>query len=498
MSDEIADHPLFTQACVGKQADFHASPADARWCIAGNQSGKTTAGAREAAWFVLGLHPIRSDIPVPNIGWIITLDRTFVEEVLMPAMLYWLPKQYIRKIQRGDSIQIHLTNGSRIVFRTYGQGWLKFQGAKINWAWFDEECPSAVYDETMVRLMAYQGPHWVTMTPLQGKTWVYQRIVQGRSEFKASELAMFSWSTLDNTSLDKDRVETTFRRMPVEIRAARMRGDFVDLEGLVFPQFDERVHMVDDFKIPAHWPVVVGMDYGYRHPFAAVFLAVDETGRIVVWHVYRQQERLMKQHAGQILKVFLHHAPHLVDVNAAERVLRAVEEGRTPVERPFIRARFVIDSSAQLAREELRPFGIAADNCEKRQIIPRIERVGSLFLDALEGRPGIAFMRGRCGPLIDELRGYSWKKRPAVSRDDKAAPPEPQDIHDDAVDALGYGVLAVPGAATPLTVKPPENSPAYMRDLREKARRISQRMGNERASPDAVHAHLAGRLARVW
>lgn len=496
MTDDVADHPLYSQPCVGKQAAFHASHADSRWIVAGNQSGKTTAGAREVAWFATGTHPARDDIPVPSIGWVITLDRTFVEEVLLPAVLYWIPKQYIRKIQRGDSIQVHLTNGSRIVFRTYGQGWMKFQGAKIHYAWFDEECPSLVYDETMVRLLAYKGPHWVTMTPLQGKTWVYQRIISKRHEFSTDQLEIFSWKTTENTSLDADRVETVFGRMPAEIRAARMSGDFVDLEGLVWKQFDERVHLVNEFKLQPHWPVVVGMDYGYRHPFAAVFLAVDDAGRTIVWKTYRRAERLLAQHARSILEVFLEYAPHLVDQSVARRVLTAISEGRVPNEKvPAVRARFVIDASAQQCKRELIPYGISADNSE-RDVIGRIERVGELLLDTYEGRPGMVIMRGRNGDLVDEMRGYSWKKSRAQS-EDKAKPSEPQDVNDDACDALGYGVMELPSKAPAMMTRPPEGSPEWLRRIRAQVKRVKARMGNERVPEALVHSRML-RMGRAW
>lgn len=496
MSDGLQNHPLFTMQPVGRQADFHASQADSRWCIAGNQSGKTTCGAREAVWFATGLHPHR-DVQTPTVGWVITLDRTFVEAVLMPAILQFLPKQLVKNIRRGDCVEIVLHNGSQIVFRTYGQGWEKFQGAKIHWAWFDEECPQAVYDEAMIRLMAFRGPHWVTMTPLQGKTWVYTRVVTKRHEYTPEDLEIFSWSTLDNTSLDPKRVEKTIGRMAPEIRAARMRGDFVDLEGLVWPQFDERIHLVDEFPLQAHWPIVVGMDYGYRHPFAAVFKAVDEKGRIIIWKTYRRSERLMHHHARAILEIFLDLAPHAVDTKVAERVLKAIQENRLPDERPAIRARFVIDASAQNCRNELRPYGIAADNAV-RDIPARIERVGTLLVDTAEGRPGIVIMRGRNGDLVDEMRSYSWKRRKATG-DDKPAPAEPQDINDDACDALGYGVLAAPGAATPLKQAPPEWSPEWLRQQRGRAKRIARRMGNEMVHPDAVLGQMiGGRMRRAW
>lgn len=501
MTEELDNHPLFTLPPVGQQAAFHNSLADGRFIIAGNQSGKTKAGARETGFFAIGIHPNEQrHVPVPSIGWVITLDRLFAQDVLLPEILYFLPKSLVKRVVKGDTIRIQLTNGSEIVFRTYGQGWEKFQGAKIHYAWFDEECPSAVYDETMVRLMAFQGPHWVTMTPLSGKTWVHSRIVVPylNGEFPIEDLEIFKWSTLDNTSLSAKRVEKTFGRMPVEIRAARMRGDFVDMEGLVFPQFDEKVHVVPEFKLEENWPIVVGMDYGYRHPFSAVFLAIDEAGRTIVWKTYRRSEALLSQHARAILQIFLDYAPHAVDQRAAQRVLKAIAENRVPDERPVIRARMRIDASAKQCKRELVPYGISADD-SARDVMARIARLGELLLDRVEGRPGIVLMQGRNGGLIDELRCFSWKKQRPGADDSKPKPNQPQDANDDSIDGLGYGLEALPSRAASVPMRPPEMSPEWLRQQRQQARVISGRLGNEQVSPALIERRLMSlRMGRGW
>lgn len=497
MSTQLAEHALFTQKPVGKQAEFHASQADSRWIIAGNQSGKTTAGARESDFFATGLHPFR-EVKAPTIGWVITLDRLFAQDVLLPSIMQFLPENLIAKISKGDVLRILLTNGSQIVFRTYGQGWQKFQGAKIDWAWFDEECPEDVYDETMVRLMAKKGPHWVTMTPLRGKSWVHSKVVVPYQDgaLAKDDTEIFNWSTSDNTSLDQARVNRTFGKMNVGIRQARMSGDFVDLEGLIWPDFEDEIHVVDDFPLQPNWPVTVGMDYGYRHPFAAVFIAVDEEGRKIVFKTYRRAEALIAHHARSILEIFLEYAPHLIDVKVVEHVLQQIKDGKVPDERPSIRAHFVIDASAQQCRREFIPYGISADNCD-RDINSRIERVGQLLLDTKEGRPGLVIMRGRNGPLVDEMRGYSWAKKRPGSTEEAAAKPEPQQVRDDACDGLGYGVLACHEKAPKESTQEPEFSPAWLRRMRGRADRVSRKMGNERIPPEVIHAQML-RRGRYW
>ncbi len=65
---------------------------------------------------------------------------------------------------------------SKVAFKSCDQGREKFQGASLDFVWFDEEPPKDVYDECRMRVIDRVGDIWGTMTPLKGLTWVYDEI----------------------------------------------------------------------------------------------------------------------------------------------------------------------------------------------------------------------------------------------------------------------------------------------------------------------------------
>ncbi len=67
---------------------------------------------------------------------------------------------------------------------------------------------------------------------------------------------------------------------PEHERAARTQGVPVMGSGRVFP-VDEAAIVCAPFAIPAHWPQINGLDFGWDHPFAAVNLAWDRDGDCV-------------------------------------------------------------------------------------------------------------------------------------------------------------------------------------------------------------------------
>jgi hypothetical protein len=68
-------------------------------------------------------------------------------------------------------------------------------------------------------------------------------------------------------------------------RAAMRDGDWDAMVGQFFEQWQFSKHVVRSFDIPESWPRYAGIDWGYRDPFAVLWVAVDNDRRL--W-VYRE------------------------------------------------------------------------------------------------------------------------------------------------------------------------------------------------------------------
>ncbi len=90
-------------------------------------------------------------------------------------------------------------------------------------------------------------------------------------------------------------------RYPAHEREARARGVPMMGSGRVFPVEESKI-VVPPFRIPAHWPRLAGIDFGYDHPTAVVWVAWDrDTDTIVLYDCYRVSEGLVPVHAATIL-----------------------------------------------------------------------------------------------------------------------------------------------------------------------------------------------------
>lgn len=79
--------------------------------------------------------------------------------------------------------------------------------------------------------------------------------------------------------------------LPEPWRSWLRDGDFHAGAGLFFQDLDRRVHLVEPFEVPEHWPLFAGFDWGYAHPWAFGVYAADEDGtvwKIATFHGRRQ------------------------------------------------------------------------------------------------------------------------------------------------------------------------------------------------------------------
>jgi len=186
--NKIADYRPYP-----KQKEFHAQGADhrERLLMAGNQLGKTLAGAAEMAYHLTGLYPDwwegrRFDHHILAMcgSESTELTRDGIQKQLMGPPeeedewgTGFIPGDNIdgwaRRIGVPNTIDTlsvkHVDGGkSTLLFKSYEQKRQKWQSSTAHLVWFDEEPPMEIYKEGLTRTNATKGMVYLTFTPLKG------------------------------------------------------------------------------------------------------------------------------------------------------------------------------------------------------------------------------------------------------------------------------------------------------------------------------------------
>lgn len=86
------------------------------------------------------------------------------------------------------------------------------------------------------------------------------------------------------------------------VRRLRYRdGKWAAAEGLIYEGWDDALHLVEPFEIPATWTRWLVVDFGFTNPFCAQWWAEDPDGRLFLYREIYRTKRLVEDHAKHML-----------------------------------------------------------------------------------------------------------------------------------------------------------------------------------------------------
>lgn len=116
--------------------------------------------------------------------------------------------------------------------------------------------------------------------------------------------------------------------LPEKLRAAYLDGDWSVFAGQMFPEWSRDRHVVAPRELPVSWRRYAGIDWGYTAPWAVVWAAVDEDGR--VW-VYREAYAREVGEAEQARRILRAEAEEVITARFADDAMWATRGDALPI-----------------------------------------------------------------------------------------------------------------------------------------------------------------------
>lgn len=431
---ELACHPYYTfeprpdnPVEFDEQAGFVDSDALVSFCVGGNGSGKTAAGAIKCARFVLEKQPPpRQDTPfwivsdtydqVCGVCWFEKLRTLLPPETVDHKRITWYREK------RGWPYSVPLVPwpgrpGKNWVleFKSYEQGRESMQAASIGGAWFSEQFPWEIFTEVMrgCRDYMFPGGVWAEFTPIDP---VKSVDVEKLYDEPPDGYAFYHTNTDCNTAVGEEWRDAFFATVSEEMRETRRRGAFASYEGQIYQGFNPKIHLIDGLEIPIGAWHRRAIDWGSstEHPFVCLWGCRDATGRWFIYDEYwdNSQTKTNAEKADEVL--------------ARHRWPATAYHGTTYADpsRPDLLNEFSV-RGIQMA---------PAANA----VYQGIECVRTALKIRPSGETGLYIDRLACPQLAQQMRTYRWKRSTGKGINPQSARPEPLKKDDDSVDALRY------------------------------------------------------------
>ncbi|MFI6251504.1 phage terminase large subunit [Streptomyces sp. NPDC051016] len=311
----------------------------------------------------------------------------------------------------------------------------KIMSAEYDLVFVDEATELAVGDweaiGTRLRngILAWQQ-QMGACNPAHPTHWIKQRCDQGQARMLVSRhVDNPAYMHADGTPTEVGASYFAKLDALTGVRKLRLRdGTWAAAEGLIYDEWDDAVHLVDQFKIPASWTRWMAVDFGYTNPMVIQWWAEDPDGRLFL---YRE----------------LYHTGRLVEEMAKKaRTLMVYPSGQWREPQP----RGVICDHDAEGRATLEKYLGMRTTAAKKGVSPGIQAVQSRLKVQPDGKSRLYIMRGALverDPELDaarkpasteeEVTGYVWAVKPGNAGGLKE---EPVKENDHGMDTMRYVV----------------------------------------------------------
>jgi len=297
-----------------------------RLLMAANGVGKTICGGVETAYHLTGDYPDWWDgrrFSEPVTVWVGSITNMTQRDYIQPILLGpnlgdglgggFIPKDRIvgkvRTRQAGipdvaDIVSVRHRSGgtSRVVFKTYEQGWRMWQGAAPQAVWMDEQQDESasnekrIFSEAQTRVFRSSGILYVTLTPLLGETEMISHFLNPKAP--GIWWCGATWDQAPHLSdEDKKRLRASYPEHEV---AVRTMGVPIMGEGRVFTTPEDEIR-ISPFEPTSSMAVIKGIDFGIGHPAAVADVGIDfDQDIIYVMRTWKKSNAEIEEHAEAI------------------------------------------------------------------------------------------------------------------------------------------------------------------------------------------------------
>jgi PBSX family phage terminase large subunit len=243
---------------------------------------------------------------------------------------------------------------------------------------------------------------WFSCNPESPSHWFYNEWILEAEKHRAKHIHFLM---TDNPSLSEKSIQRASASFSGVFYDRYILGLWKKAQGLIYPHFDPKKHVVSDGDIPEHGTNYISVDYGTSNAFSAG-----------LWTLYNGVAYRVREYYFDSRK----QGSQKTDEQYADEIMKLARKRHI--------TRIILDPSAASFHVCLRNRGYSV-RLANNEVIPGIMNVAS----ALEyGR--IKIHEG-CTDLIREMGLYSW--------DEKATDDRPIKEHDHACDELRYFVRTV-------------------------------------------------------
>lgn len=346
--------------------------------------------------------------------WYVAPTYKQAKNILWEMLRSMIPQYAINK-RNETELKIELVNGSVIEIKG-AENVDSLRGVGIDFLVFDECAFIDNWDEA-----------WKVMRPTlvdtRAKVWFISTPNGLQNHFKEladrhevdSSWAYHHYTSYDNPFLEGGREELDKSReeMDEDSFAQEYLGEFRKMSGLIYKEFDRKVHMVDIPDIEFNHTYVRTLDFGWAHKTALGYFAVNKDATAVYMYDGIYSERITESDLAKV-----------INIKDGNKIISwAMADSAQPMSIATLQEHGVHFAPVKKGRDSVKN-GIA-----------KVATLLKIRKDT--GKPTLMFNKNLQW-VADEFEHYRWMQ----NKQDNAVHEVPYKVLDDAMDMIRYFAIS--------------------------------------------------------
>lgn len=344
--------------------------------------------------------------------WYVSPTYKQTKQIAWKILLRLIPEQVLMKKPNETELSFNFRSGSELVLKGADNP-DSLRGSGLDGLVVDEFASirnsKSVWEEVLRPALSDKlGWCFFISTP-KGKNAFWELWMKG--ERKEAGYEAWRFKTSDNPFILKSEIEESKNQLSERYFRQEYEASFEDFTGIVWPEFSEKLHVIQPIELPKHYERIGAIDPAVTGTTAAVFGAVDEDGNIFITGEYYEQNKRASD-VAEIIK------------GKADCWLMDPAGRKKGIER---------DGRLFSFFDEFGDSGIYPTNAQN-DVNAGINRVAEYF----KGNKIKIF--STCKNLLYELERYHWSEERETTNG--VSEPKPYKSQDHACDALRYLVMS--------------------------------------------------------
>lgn len=264
-------------------SQYQAFSDDARFIViaAGRRFGKTVLAIMKAIKVAL-------DIPKANI-WFVCPTYRQAEMIAWKMLFEMIPPQLI-KSKNEVKLLVEFINGSEICLKG-ADNEDSLRGVSLDYCIMDEvsDMKRNVWQEIIRPMLTDRiGKALFIGTP-KGKNHFWELFILGTR--KEGGFSSYQFKTEDNPYISRSEIKEAKDQLSERVFNQEYLASFEDYTGLIWPEFEQKIHVIEPFDLPRHWERIGSLDPAVTGTTGSLQASVDEDGSLYIFSEYYEQNK---------------------------------------------------------------------------------------------------------------------------------------------------------------------------------------------------------------